>query len=111
MEGWENFIVVENKERVNTREQDIVSAFNVIGTSVQRAAKITSIATRDEFRNHKANSKLLFYTWVDKNEDLEKKWTRLPSGKRCLNTADLPWKEFKNCPGTSFTANVEYDGD
>ena len=28
-----------------------------------------------------------------------------------MNTADLPWKEFKDYPGTSFAANCEYDGE
>ena len=76
------------KHRVNIREQNIVSALNIVGTSIERAANMTSIATREEFRNHKSNRKLLSYAWVDKEQRLDKRWTKL------FNASDLPWKEF-----------------
>ena len=42
----DNFIVTENKSCSNTRERNIVSALNIIGTSINRASKITEIPTR-----------------------------------------------------------------
>ena len=68
LKGWESFIVVDNKSCVNTRERNTVSALNIIGTSIDRAAKITAIAAREEFRNQESTRRLLFYAWVDKEE-------------------------------------------
>ena len=53
VEGWKETIIVNNMSQVATRERKITDALNIIGTSIDRALKITKIATRQEFRNRK----------------------------------------------------------
>ena len=103
VEEWKDLIVVNNKSQVATRERKITDALNIIGTSIDRAVKITNIATREEFRNRKAHRLLVFHAWVDKE---------LAQGKmrKRLDTANLPWKEFKDYPKPCFPSKrSEYD--
>ena len=103
MKGWDNFIVTENKSCSNTRERYIVSALNIIVTSINRASKITEIATREEFRNHKAHGKLIYYAWVDKQRRPDK------MRSRSLNASNLPWRSFADYARSNFAEGFEYD--
>ena len=104
LKDWQGLIVINNKTRAATRERNIISALNIVGTSIDRAAKITTIATREGFRNRKANRSLLFYAWIDKDGVPEK-------GRGRFGTANLPWKEFKDYPKACFqSTRSEYDG-
>ena len=103
LKGWDNFIVAENKNCPNTRERNIVSALNIIGTSINRASKMTAIATREEFRNHKAHDKILYYARVDKEQLPEKMWSKR------LNASNLPWKHFGDYARSNFAEGSEYD--
>ena len=102
---WKEIIVVNNRSQVATRERKIIDALNIVGTSINRAINITNIATREEFRNQKANRILLFYAWVDKE-------TTRGKTRKILDTSNLPWKEFKSYAKSCFvTKRAEYDSE
>ena len=59
LKNWSNFMITYKSTQIQTTENKIVSLFNIIGSSIERAIKIISIATREEFRNKKPQATLL----------------------------------------------------